>query len=76
MCEKLPLCFCNISNEFKIAQVQRQPLRAFLRIDYPIGPFGERRRPSHAVADLIVKVLEHDAYLYFPIAATTFAQWS
>ena len=56
----IALCFCNTSDEFYIARLQLEPLRAFLGVDYPVRPFGAFPRPLHAVADLIVKVLEHD----------------
>jgi hypothetical protein len=37
--------------------MQRQPIRAFARIDHLVGTFRAVRRLLHAIADLIIDVL-------------------
>lgn len=37
--------------------MQRQPIRAFARIDHLVGTLGAVRRLLHAVADLIIDIV-------------------
>jgi hypothetical protein len=49
-------CF-NATRQCEIAAVQRQPIRAFARIDHLVSPLGAVRRLLHAVPDLILGIL-------------------